>query len=824
MEKYEGLGGRRQLIEDLTRRYSNQTAETLIYIQAEHGQGKSYILDTIIEKLLSTKISIDILERNCEDIVLRNHTGNHSLNSISLSGGVMGISLGLGIGWENRDTIYYKIQSILGNSLKKNILICIDGVSDASRSLRLLINYIMKSIQRLESEKKKKIFFLIADTQSYSDTIACAYNTVPLQEIILPNYKVNDVSDFLERTSLLNISGCIDKIYELSNGNLKLAKFLYDDMMVLGKTYINTLEEVIDRKLLLMKEKGNRQNIPNDELENIIYSASLSLRRFSVYFIERVINRNQSLITKGLEIAKTEALIDKDLHKYYYFISEDVQDYIAHITVCEHEELLLLYYNYFTQNEQSEYFTRAYYLYKYQNQLTVASTALFLIAYSVARKTEDVLKIQKIEHIFSDNHVDQPFINCFLKIKNFYNDIFAEENIEKILKDYNEIQNLFMDIVIRAYITSEIFHYLYVKTPMDSSICINILNLCISYTENELIIDTSDIEGICRIDETIIRLNIIYEICPCVLDQRNDYDNFNKLYSISKDLVRNSGNNCQKGYAEYIQNVFNRKAFLFVNQAVCGVYYSKAKYYFQKNAIWLEYYITLVCEAGTNIVIQEFEKAITNCEKVEEECNEKQITLPQKEKLYNNKIIAEFLLIERDCKSISKAISASKKTVKKLKELLNNSKNASQFVIYTNICSLSLYSNNEKQYLIYKKKLEKLYGCEDISDLSNEKIDDFYRYYFVWFEMFRAIQNKKWSEAKTILEQLDGFVPAIFKKQEIFWENKNAAARQLIESQTSISAYDFCNKLVNVKRNEQTLAKFFYRGLMLSDLQYTSYF
>ena len=58
--------------------------------------------------------------------------------------------------------------------------------------------------------------------------------------------------------------------------------------------------------------------------------------------------------------------------------------------------------------------------------------------------------------------------------------------------------------------------------------------------------------------------------------------------------------------AKYMENVFNRKAFLFVNQTQCNIYYDKAKKYFYDNQIWDEYCITLICEAGTDIVIQKY--------------------------------------------------------------------------------------------------------------------------------------------------------------------------------------------------------------------------
>ena len=64
-----------------------------------------------------------------------------------------------------------------------------------------------------------------------------------------------------------------------------------------------------------------------------------------------------------------------------------------------------------------------------------------------------------------------------------------------------------------------------------------------------------------------------------------------------------------------MENVFNRKAFLFVNQTQCNIYYDKAKKYFYDNQIWDEYCITLICEAGTDIVIQKYNEAIQACRK-----------------------------------------------------------------------------------------------------------------------------------------------------------------------------------------------------------------
>ena len=71
---------------------------------------------------------------------------------------------------------------------------------------------------------------------------------------------------------------------------------------------------------------------------------------------------------------------------------------------------------------------------------------------------------------------------------------------------------------------------------MNKPTYINLLNECINYAMNELTISNSSIDMVEAVDETVLRLKIIYEISPCVLDQLNDYDKFKKLYNKSQEL------------------------------------------------------------------------------------------------------------------------------------------------------------------------------------------------------------------------------------------------------------------------------------------------
>ncbi|MEI3170811.1 MAG: hypothetical protein V8S53_04750 [Lachnospiraceae bacterium] len=113
--------------------------------------------------------------------------------------------------------------------------------------------------------------------------------------------------------------------------------------------------------------------------------------------------------------------------------------------------------------------------------------------------------------------------------------------------------------------------------------------------------------------------------------------------------------------------------------------------------------------------------------------------------------------------------------------------------------------------------------CDDVSNIEDDDVDDFYRYYFAWFEIYRYILEEKWESATKIINLLDDFVPSLFKKQEVFWDKKLLALKEIILNRQILDGYDFCNNLVPLKRRSSELASFFCRGLMLSDLQYTSY-
>lgn len=809
------------MADELVTQYIKKDAPSVIFIQAGYGQGKSYIIECVLNKLKDEK-SIKAYRNVDNEFIPEFRSFVSKINSLSISGGALGFSIGLGLGWNNNNSNYMKIRNLLSTKLKSNILICVENISDVSDEVRLFTTSIIKNIPALEKEFHKRIFLLITDTQeSYQETVYKCTNLC--KKIELSTYTKQDIKTFLEMKKSEVSEENIELIWTLSQGNLDTVDFLFEEILINEQDYISTLKDVVERRISIIKSQGEKCEISGKKMEEIVFSASLALKKFSAQFIKDIVNEKIIDVETGLNIARQESLVKKDLKNYYDFISADIQKYIAEITLEKHESLLISYYNFYTQNEQDEYYLRAYYIYRYYGQMCSHAFSLFILAYSSARQLADDIKIEKIENIIKQSQIDKNYKEMYEVICDYYDILFGQSSIAEVEQVYRNIVHKYSwELPVKAEITYEYFSYIYKNTDLNKATYRNTLDECINYVMNALIIDTQDVTTIKPVDETILRLKIIYGISPCVLDLLNDYDCFNRLYHKSQELSYN-GNAKKHGIGEYIENVFNRKAFLFANPAACSIYYEKAKKYFENNEIWIEYYITLVCQAGTDIVIQEFGESIDLCNQAELEAKEKNIEIPQIEKLYNNRIIAEFLLNEQRVKTPHKAITFARTAIRELKKLITKEKNTTQFVVYTNICSLYLYTENDKQYTIYKKKLEKLYGCKDISDITDRNIDDFYRYYFSWFELYRKIVCENWEDALQQIEQLDNFVPALFHKQEVFWLKKNDAVKAIIASRKKVSPYDFCHNLVETRRNEQSLSKFFYRGLMLSDLQYTSY-
>lgn len=831
---YKNLNGRKELINKLTKDYSNSKASEATVIIGNHGCGKSYVLYEVINNLqsknhLNKKIQIYIAED--DKLILYGDTSGISIdgadNSISLP-----IYWGIGIGIstsatsKNSESQFNHICSLLKRRFSSDILIGIPKYSEQDNKIRLLIKMLVSNLARLKKTFKHNIYFLIndIDESGITDFLECA----SIDKIILEDYEEEDIMNYLiEKHNIImdqtQITEKLKQIKKICASNFKLIDFLYVDFVEQNLDFFRALDSVVTYRLNQLKKDGLQRNVSEYDMEDIILSSSISLKSFGSHEIAFITHKKNESVRECLQLAYKQVILNKN-HNFYSFTCNEIQKIFQKELDDRNKERYLDYYNYYSTQEQDQYYLRAYYLWAYNGYVKDDIFALLILAYSEAINFSNITQIKRIEDIIFKEK-DSYFYNDYLQIKLFYNMLREGPiNSNELEKAYYNLQRDYYELPLKAELTRAFFHYMYKNyVPWDLNLKVT-LNKIIQYVESPIYLTISKypVETI-SIDEIVIRLRIIYDIAPYILDAINDIELFKKMYNLSLDLSNNIRiSQSNRSIAKYMENVFNRKAFLFVNQTQCNIYYDKAKKYFYDNQIWDEYCITLICEAGTDIVIQKYEEAIRCCQKAKRIAQEKEFLIPQPQKLMNNIIIADFFRYEQNHLP-SKCYNYSKKAVRKLQKCLLRIPCATEFVIITNICSLAIYAKDISKYNAYKKYLECLMDCDDVSNIFDDDIDDFYRYYFAWFEAYKCILEERWNKAEKIAENLENFIPSLFQKQEVFWDKKLLALKEIIADQKYIEGYEFCRNLIPLKRRASELASFFCRGLMLSDIQYTSY-
>lgn len=834
--KYANLEGRTALIEKLVEDYMNSSASEVSVILGNHGSGKTYVIyETINEILKRNKLRNKIQVFVPQDDELATYVSSKCLSVENIEANIS-LPLRFGIGFDisaaisknNTKSQFNYISSLLRKNFSSDILICVPKYLKQDRKIRILIKLIIDNLQQLKKSFKHKIFFLISDVDKLciNDFISCT----SINEYFLEDYEEDDILQYLinKHGIVTNKTELLDKIKQIKKicaSNLKLVDFLYVDFVEQDISFFRALDSVVTYRLTQLKDDGLKGNISEDDMEDIILTSSLSIKSFGSDEIALVSDKPSNLVRKSLQLAENQVLLKSNSLHFYNFTCEEIQEILRKKLFCKNKERYLDYYNYYCVNEEDQYYFRAYYLWAYDNCMKDEIFALLILAYSNALKLIDLQCIQKIDSFFDTDKCSLKFSKDYRQIKTFYTMVNSDStNFDDLKSFYDNLQRDYYELPLKAELARAFFHFMYKHLlPWDMTLK-HTLSQLLQYANEKISLSLSPYPvKINPIDESVLRLRIIYDIAPFILDSLNDIELFRNLYNLISELshriqISSSG----RSIAKYMENVFNRKAFLFVNQMQCGIFYDKAKKYFIDNNIWDEYCITLICEAGTDIVIQKYEEAMKCCYKAKRIALEKGIVIPLPQKLANNAIISNFLLYESK-HSEKECLKYAQKTCKKLRKFLCRVPCATEFVIVTNICSLYIYSGDIAEYSEYKKYLEHLMECENVANLKDDDIDDFYRYYFAWFEIYKCILESKWNEANAIADNLQGFVPSLFKKQEVFWDKKLLALNKLLENKSFVNGYNFCKNLVPLNRRASELAVFFCRGLMLSDLQYTSY-
>lgn len=813
--KYRALSGRGAAAIYIKDTMFNQKHRNYLLIGG-HGSGKKHVMSKLIRDMGYENYSI--LNFVGEQIVEVEKKHQSTKNEFSIS-----LSVYLGISWNQTEKNDNKTNYVLNclRSIKKdNIVLTIPDIENCPSEVKDLVNLIQKNRIFFENQLSKKIYILLSTSRFFVDEFE-GFEIIELEPYTVDDieYYVREILGYQFKVSDEKLK--FIKLQEICCSDLNLVNLLYRDLLENKLMFADSLDQLIKYRLKCLKDEGELQSISSKDLEEIILSCALSAEEFTRHEISEITLRDEETVNDSFQISIKNKLFMQVSHETFDFISEDIKGILQSEMIKKHNTRLLNYYNYLVEHKSDEYYLRAYYLIRYERSVTEDSFSLLLLATSKAILFNDTWICDKIISDLKE-YGNLEYLNLYTLISESYkkhkNCEYTESNLLIGQCDLYKLSELSQSELRRLmfknhYLAGEVSSYDFKQTLIS----------LIDFARNELIIPLT--AGAKLIDETIQRLRIIFDIAPYILDGKNDYELFQELYDISRSILRKENRHSrQTTIIKYITNVFNRKAFLFANPMQAMPYYEEAKAFFKKYGIWDEYCVTLVCQAGTCLACYEYMKACELCEEAHNVCKRQEITIPKPQKLWNNYEIAKFLVFEdKNPGNIIAIQEYAAELATKLENMADNTSSATKNVILTNSASLYLYANMLDKYIEVKDKIQVSLNCQDVSNVADHTINDFYRYYFAWYEIFYNIQIENWNKCKIKFDQIKDFIPALFRKQENIWKMKNESVKQLIESKQKTDGYHFSLNLVNTKFREKELSRFYHRGLMLSDLQYTSF-
>lgn len=815
MDKYCGIHGRDQAAEDIYTQIDEKKSSGILVL-GHHGSGKKYVLKKTAE-LLGNQSDISVVRFAGDQIVEQDKP--YSLTQMEFE---FSLSVYIGLSWTCSEKNDSKMDYLL-NCLKAigtaHIVLFAPDFEECHSEVKDVLRMLMRNRTFIEQQLSKTVTILAS---------ACDYvsiGDVPINTVSLPDYTLPDIREYVEKILCYyphdeEYDIKYKKLYEICGSDFSLVNLLYRDLFENGLEFSNSLEALVSQKMERLKRLGDGNAIKPKDIEEIVMTCALSAEYFSRFEISKTAERPEEMVNESVQLSISEHLFKEVNTNLFDFTSPDVKGVLEEKMIAQHNTRLLSYYNYLTYYRIDEYFLRAYYMIKYDKAISENSYSLLILATEQAFMFNDEWiedKIRKYIEIYGSQAMREQ-----------YNRI-AQAYRHHVKREYQQSLHALPDIgdseiggVGRIELARLKFKNYYLLAQKSSFDFKQVLSTLKEAVQNPLSLEVQ--EGLLFEEERIFKLKIIYDIAPFVLDSENDYDGFQKLYDEARCiLAKEKEKSSRKKTIQYINSIFNRKAFLFANPMATMPYYNDAKAFFRKNCIWDEYCITLASQAGTCLACHQYKEAVEFCEAAYKKIQECHITIPQAKKLHNNYIIAKFLLLEEQSADAAIPEEKARQTARDLERMADGPACGTKHVLLTNAASLYLYSDELEQYRRIKRTIEVSLACDDVSNVLDNKVNDFYRYHFAWFELFYHMRQEEWEVCEEILDCLDGFVPALFKKQETLWQEKNEAASLLIKHRTIVTGYQFSLHLVKTSHRETDLAQFYHRGLMLSDLQYTSY-
>lgn len=817
MDNQNICNNRKIFIEKLTERIKQNPSGVYCFL-GKNGVGKEFVLQNIENNLGKHFSYHKIIADSIYSKKLNVSKLNYSFEiSLQLKGLV-----GLALSFQNNDStkINYIIANLKTIARKKHIFISAVNYDCLSSEGREFLSILINNQQFIEQKLKKEITIIITSNNDYFDD----YRNV--NRIRFREYSRADLYDYMLNELKCSPTGLtskkINEIYRLCGTNFDLVNCYYKYLLYTKSDV--SISTIVDEKLRCYISAGLKYNISKEVLQNIIYIAADSISTFTPHMIGNIDDSNEiNTVTNSLNCACEEYILERHQQKEqiefnnFLFISNEEKSYICKTAALSHEDIIIKYYNYLSTYVEDDYFQRAQYLYQYFKKVNKEIFSLVILALSKAYLLNDYIEIFSIDNFITTINVDPKITNTYNDIKTAYLYHYNGElkNSNKIIKSicFDTMTDVAIAEIRRLEFKNGQLGYILNRSELNT-----LLQQLKTYIEQGLFVFKNNIFS--SKDEKILEMRIIFDIAPYSLDSQNDVETFRTLYDKSL-LLENQiqQNNIKKSYTEYIVNIFNRKAFLFASPAVALVHYEQAETFFRENNILNELAITISSKAGMNISLNRYDDAINDSKEAIKIIKSNKITVNQIEKIYNNLYIAQFLKYEMNTETVSDINNFALKIIKKLKYLLDNKPSGKNHVILTNVASLYLYIGDIQQYLDTKEQIEKSLNCDDVSDIYNNRVNDFYRYHFAWFEFYRFLTNEQWEECTDILEKLSEFYPAIFHDSKRM-DLRIKAAEALVKNHEIPSAKKYCLNFLEYAKAPQ---HYFSRGLLLSDLQFTSF-
>lgn len=679
-----------------------------------------------------------------------------------------------------------KIEKMILRNKYKNIIVIIESWENLSSEVQNFIIILLKRKDDFIKQYSKKSITIIYGTTTNNNKIEdyifdniVEYSNLSLENSYQLIQKYTHFKDISYRT--------FSEIYKMNLGNfdniLTTLKFTKEYKYILSK---DTLEDLLNNMLVEVDKKIYFKNISNTKVLKLF---SLFPKCFDPYEIANIdISIDKFELEKNIEI----------LEKLFVLFKNKTNDSITYTMLLQLKNKLL------NSNEglKREVF-KLYY--QYLNEFFPLDFKRRIDIQINYLKDEDEILYQYLllyDYYFTNNmKYNMDFI-----IKEFEN-INISKNNKNLFRyithfKYKESQTLSNklyyiknDRIIAFLLKRDIEYY---STNVDANV--GLKSLCdILY---ELIITKK-----CFENYSLMKGIYIVILIPQYADKFNDsektsilIEEFNSIKSRSKTV---------KGHIEYYKNILNRKSYLFDPTDIAILKCKKVLNFFEDRKDNKEIYMTLNTLLSLYIINNELELA--------EKCKLEIIkiydeNLPQ---FYKSKM--NFILLD----IISGKYTDYNKIISNYTTILNeNISETSRSIVFTNLCSLALEYDDFQAYKKFKTEFEVLNNIEDVSDINNEEIDDFYRYYFGWFEFGKNIIQGNKLKAKQIYQDLDNFVPTIYKSESQILSYKHNCFKSVFKSNIS-HGKEFSEFAFSIKNNYRSW-EFLSRGFMLTDIMHTS--